>query len=100
MVIQEGHDALPFDYSRRTIARALGPLGYLIEPQAVLDVRSVDGNHEFRHRPHFRRKFVGAEFCNREGYSLIKRFRLNFNIMRDAVGVGKRDPASVHGAII
>jgi hypothetical protein len=73
---------------------------YLIEPQAVLDGRSVDGNHEFRHRPHFRRKFVGAEFCNREGYSLIKRFRPNFNIMRDAVGVGRRDPASVHGAII
>jgi hypothetical protein len=100
MMIQKGHDALSFDDSRRTVARALCPLGYLVEPQAVLDFRAVDGNHEFSHGPHFRRKFVGAEFGNREGYSLIKRLRLDFNIMRDAVRVGKRDPAAIHWGII
>jgi hypothetical protein len=65
-MIQKGHDALPFDDSHRTVARALCPLGYLVEPQAVLDCRAVDGNHEFSHGPHFRRKFVGAEFRRRE----------------------------------
>jgi hypothetical protein len=39
-----------------------GPLRDLPEPEAVLDGRAVDGNHEFRRGPHFRRKFVGAEF--------------------------------------
>lgn len=97
MVIQKGHDALPFDYSRGPVSCAFGPLCDLIEAKPVLNCWPVDGNHEFSHGPHFRRKFVGAGFCDREGYSLIKRFRLNFNIMRDAVGVGERDPAPVHG---
>jgi hypothetical protein len=66
----------------------------------MLDSRAVNGNHKFGHRPYFGGKFVGAEFGNRKRYSLVKGFRLNFNIMRDAVGIGKRDPAAVHGSII
>ena len=100
VVIQKGHYALPVDYSRGPVSCTFGPLCDLIEAKSVLDCWRVDGNHEFSHGPHFRCKFVGAEFCNREGYGLIKRFRLNFNIMRDAISVGERDTAPVHRAIV
>ena len=98
--VEKAHDALPFDDARGTVAGALSPLRYLVKPQAMLDSRAVNGNHKFGHRPYFGGKFVGAEFGNRKRYSLVKGFRLNFNIMRDAVGIGKRDPAAVHESII
>jgi uncharacterized protein YutE (UPF0331/DUF86 family) len=66
----------------------------------MLHSRAADGNHEFGHRPHLCRKFVGAEFSNGERDSLIKGLRLNFNIMRGAVAIDKRDRAPVHGCII
>jgi hypothetical protein len=75
-------------------------LRYLVKPQAMLDSRAVNGNHKFGHRSDFCGEFVGTEFGNRKRYSLVEGFRLNFNIMGDAVGIGKRDPASVHGSII
>jgi hypothetical protein len=99
-VIEKAHDALPFDDARGTVARALGPLRYLVKPQAMLDSRAVNGNHKFGHRSDFCGEFVGTEFGNRKRYSLVEGFRLNFNIMGDAVGIGKRDPAAVHGSII
>lgn len=84
-MIEKAHDALPFDDARGTVAGALSPLHYLVKPQAMLDSRAVNGNHKFGHRPYFGCKLVGAEFGNRKRYSLVKGFRLNFNIMRDAV---------------
>jgi hypothetical protein len=83
-----------------TVARALSPLRYLVKPEAVLDSWPMDCDYELRHRPNLCGNLVGSEFGNRERYSFVKGFRLNFNIMRDAVGIGKRDPAPVHGAII
>jgi hypothetical protein len=99
-VIEKAHDALAFDDARGTVARALSPLRYLVKPHAMLDSRAVNGNHKFGHQPYFWGKFVGAEFGNRKRYSLVEGFRLHFNIMRDAVGIRKRDPAAIHGRII
>jgi hypothetical protein len=100
LVIEKAHDALPFNDACRPVARPLSPLRHLVKSQAVLDGRAVDGNHKFGHWPYLGRKFVGAELGNCERYGLIEEFRLNFNIMRDAVGIGRRDRAPVHGAII
>jgi len=72
LLIEKAHDALAIDDASGTFARASSPLRYLVKPQAVFDSRAVDGNHELGHRPHFRGEFVGAEFRNRERYSLVR----------------------------
>jgi hypothetical protein len=100
MLIKQALDALPLYDTRRAVARSFSPSSHLVKAKTVLDGGPVDGNDEFRHWSDFRSQFIGTELgdCERDGP--IERFRLYFNVMRDSIGVGKRDPAGVHGAII
>jgi hypothetical protein len=62
VLIQKAHDALPLDNSSRAVARALAPLGYLIQSNAMLNSRTVYCDYEFRHRADVFGQLVLAEF--------------------------------------
>jgi hypothetical protein len=92
--MEKAHNPLPLYDSRRTIARAFGPLRDLTESDAMLHCGSMDGDNELSHRA------LRPELCNGERNGFTKRFCLYINVKQDSVGVGKRDPAAVQGSII
>jgi hypothetical protein len=58
--MEKAHNPLPLYDSRRTIARAFGPLRDLTESDAMLHCGSMDGDNELSHRA------LRPELCNGE----------------------------------
>jgi hypothetical protein len=65
LLIEKAHDSLPFDDSRRTVARALSPLGYLIKPKSVFHSWPMNGDDELGHWPNLGRQLISPEFRDR-----------------------------------
>ena len=86
---------------RAFLRRALRPFLDLIEPDAMLYRRLLDGDRELDHRAGLRDHGVIPEFGHGEGYRFIERFGLKMGRVSDRVSVGKGDAAAgEHSGII
>jgi hypothetical protein len=87
MLIEKAPDALPLEDAGGPVSRTMGPPGHLIESKPMLCGGAVYGDGELRHRTDLGGQLIRPKLRDRQGDGLIEGFGLDFNVMRDSIGV-------------